>query len=235
MERIAEEEWEARLNGVKIDRSELNKVVMNYLFIEGYQEAAIKFAEESRLETPLDLRALADRTECRVAIQNGDVQLAIEKANEIDPLILDHNSQLFFHLQQQKLIELIRQNKIDAAIDFAQNELAPRGEENPQFLPELERVMALLAFENPRDSPLASFLDAAQRHQTASELNAAILASQCQSHAPSLPGLLAMLGWSQAQLSERCSFPHLNLSTGELLPDSEMERDDSQILSANNM
>ena len=43
---------------------------------------------------------------------------------------MDTNPRLFFHLQQQRLIELIRDGKIDEAIEFAQEELAPRGEEN---------------------------------------------------------------------------------------------------------
>jgi glucose-induced degradation protein 8 len=36
-------------------------------------------------------------------------------------------------LQQQQLIELIREDKIDEALNFAQDELAPRGEENVFF------------------------------------------------------------------------------------------------------
>ena len=44
--------------------------------------------------------------------------------------ILDTNPQLFFHLQQQRLIELIRNGKVAEALEFAQEELAPRGEEN---------------------------------------------------------------------------------------------------------
>ena len=44
--------------------------------------------------------------------------------------ILDTNPQLYFHLQQQKLVELIRVGKINEALEFAQEELAPRGEEN---------------------------------------------------------------------------------------------------------
>ena len=48
--------------------------------------------------------------------------------------ILDTNPQLFFHLQQQRLIELIRNGKIEEALEFAQEELAPRGEENVKHL-----------------------------------------------------------------------------------------------------
>lgn len=47
--------------------------------------------------------------------------------------ILDTNPQLFFHLQQQRLIELIRNGKVEEALEFAQEELAPRGEENVTF------------------------------------------------------------------------------------------------------
>ena len=44
--------------------------------------------------------------------------------------ILDTNPELFFHLQQQRMIELIRNGKLEEALEFAQEELAPRGEEN---------------------------------------------------------------------------------------------------------
>jgi len=40
--------------------------------------------------------------------------------------ILDSNPGLLFHLQQQCLIELIRKGNVDAAISFAQTELAPK-------------------------------------------------------------------------------------------------------------
>lgn len=43
-----------------------------------------------------------------------------------------------------------------------------------------ERTVALLAFEDARSCPVADLMDVAQRQKTASELNAAILASQCQ-------------------------------------------------------
>ncbi len=44
--------------------------------------------------------------------------------------MLDENPQLYFHLQQQKLIELIRKGQIAEALTFAQEELAPQGEES---------------------------------------------------------------------------------------------------------
>jgi hypothetical protein len=61
--------------------------------------------------------------------------------------ILDNNPALYFQLQQQRLIELIRAKKVDEALMFAQEELAPRGEEHPEFLSDLEETMTLLAYD----------------------------------------------------------------------------------------
>lgn len=47
-----------------------------------------------------------------------------------------------------------------------------------------ERTVTLLAFEDASQSPLADLMDVTQRQKTASELNAAILSSQCQVRTP---------------------------------------------------
>lgn len=150
--------------------------------------------------------------------------------------ILDTNPTLHFHLLQLHLIELIRNSHIPEALSFAQTELAPRGEEHPQFLKELERTMALLAFELPRmllasssstispptidssaapplamPSGIAELLDPHQRLKTATELNAAILTSQSHGKEPKLPGLLKMLAWGEELLHERGDFPRCTL------------------------
>ena len=50
----------------------------------------------------------------------------------------------------------------------------------PSLMRCAERTVALLAFEDVGASPVADLMDIAQRQKTASELNAAILASQGQ-------------------------------------------------------
>ena len=67
--------------------------------------------------------------------------------------------------QQQHLIELIRDKNIEEALDFAQTHLAERGEECPEILTELERTLALLAFEEPENSPFGELLHPSQRHK----------------------------------------------------------------------
>lgn len=68
-------------------------------------------------------------------------------------------------MQQQQLIELIRENNVEGAVEFASNHLAERGEEDPVVLHELERTMALLAFENPLNSPFADLLAPSHRQK----------------------------------------------------------------------
>jgi hypothetical protein len=53
------------------------------------------------------------------------------------PQILEEQQGLLFHLQQQRLIEMIRAGATSEALDFAREYLAPAGEEHPEFLEEL--------------------------------------------------------------------------------------------------
>ncbi|KAJ2492524.1 hypothetical protein GGI11_009073, partial [Coemansia sp. RSA 2049] len=106
------------------------------------------------------------------------------------------------------------------ALEFAQEELAPHGEEHPELLRELERTMALLAFDNvvsvsansagAHMSPLADLLDFAHRQKTANELNAALLAAHSQPKEPKLPALLQLLAWTQDQLDRKATYPRIN-------------------------
>ncbi|OVA13196.1 LisH dimerization motif [Macleaya cordata] len=214
---ITREEWEKKLNDVKIMKDDMNKLVMNYLVTEGYVEAAERFKMESGTEPHVDLATITERMAVKKALQCGNIEDAIEKVNDLNPEILDTNPQLFFLLQQQKLIEMIRNGKTEEALEFAQEELAPRGEENQSFLEELEKTVALLAFENASDCPVGGLLDISQRLKTANEVNAAILTSQSHEKDPKLPSLLKMLIWAQNQLDEKAVYPHINnLSTAML-------------------
>ncbi|GKA09030.1 protein GID8 homolog isoform X1 [Tanacetum coccineum] len=206
---ITRDEWEKKLNDVKIRKEDMNKLVMNFLVTEGYVDAAEKFRKESGTEPEIDLATITDRMAVKKAVQDGHVVDAIEKVNDLNPEILDTNPQLFFHLQQQRLIELIREGQVAQALEFAQDELAPRGEENPSFLEELERTVALLAFEDVKNSPVGDLLDLSHRSKVASEVNAAILTSQSHEKDPKLPSLLRMLLWAQNQLDEKAVYPRI--------------------------
>ncbi|KAH7883505.1 CTLH/CRA C-terminal to lish motif domain-containing protein [Phlebopus sp. FC_14] len=191
---------------------------MDYLVIEGYKSAAEEFSDEAGVTPPVDFDSIESRMVIREALQRGDVEEAITRVNDLNPEILDTNPALYFHLQQQRLIELIRQGRIAEALQFAQDELAPRGEESPEFLAELERTMALLAFDSSSSAPCAitDLLSPAQRMKTAGEVNAAILESFSQGKEVKLVQLLKLLCWGESMLSERADFPKIDLHEGLL-------------------
>ena len=94
----------------------------------------------------------------------------------------------------------------------------PGGEEDGGVLQELERTLALLAFEEPTSSPFSDLLLPAHRQQVASQLNAAILKAE---HSESIQSKLAvslrMLLWAQEELDKkRVRYPHMQLSSGEI-------------------
>ncbi|OCH90681.1 lish motif-containing protein [Obba rivulosa] len=213
---ILQEEWERRLHEVHVSKQDLNRLVMDYLVIEGYKSAAEEFSQEAGINSSVDFDSIESRMNIREALQRGDVSDAITKVNDLNPEILDTNPALYFRLQQQKLIEYIRQGRIEEALQFAQEELAPRGEESPEFLSELEKTMALLAFESSPQAPptISELLSPAQRMRTAGEVNAAILESLSQGKEAKLVSLLRLLCWGESLLEERAEFPKLDLNDG---------------------
>ena len=93
------------------------------------------------------------RIKIRDAVQAGRITEATSMVHQLYPELLDDVRHLFFHLQQQQLIELIRESKVEEALKFASEQLAEKGEESELVLEELERTLALLAFEDPEKSP----------------------------------------------------------------------------------
>jgi len=64
---------------------DLNKLVMNYLIIEGFKDAAEKFSQESGTKPPVNLESIQDRMVVRTAIQRGQIEEAIERVNDLNP------------------------------------------------------------------------------------------------------------------------------------------------------
>ncbi|XP_065072309.1 glucose-induced degradation protein 8 homolog [Rhopilema esculentum] len=196
-------EWLKEVQGVHFPRAEMNKLIMDYLITEGFKEAAEKFRGEASTEPHSAFDSLDERLKIREAVQSGNIEEAVTLTNFLNPEILDSRSHLYFHLQQQQLIELIRERKVEKALEFSQNVMAELSLENSQFLDELEKTMALLAYENPENSPFADLLNFSQRHKVASELNAAVLEADHQQTNSRLENLLKMLLWAQNELDEK--------------------------------
>lgn len=203
-------------------------MILNYLVIEGFKEAAEEFIEESGLDEfeevkQLDLGSIEYRLKVRQAIQGGQISSAVRELNNFDPEILDTNPSVYFHLKLQEFLEMIRSfrdsgdegstciDKVMGAIDFARENLAPIAQEQAggKYLEELEDAMSLLAAEMGATWPSASLLLPEHRLKTAKEVNSAILSSQAQPEVSKLPEILGLLQWAQNKLEERAVFPKL--------------------------
>lgn len=60
---------------------------MDYLVTNGYPAAANKFAAEANIQLKIDLQAIQERVDIRNAIHSGDIQVAVEKINELNPQV----------------------------------------------------------------------------------------------------------------------------------------------------
>lgn len=132
---------------------------------EGFKEAAEKFQQESGVGPTVELSSLDDRIRIRDAIQNGRIQEATDLVNQLHPELLDNDRYLYFHLQQLHLIELIRTGRVEEALQFAQDQLSEAGESDDNILCELERTLALLAFDEPHKSPFSDLLHPTHRQK----------------------------------------------------------------------
>uniref|UniRef100_A0A8D0SNL2 GID complex subunit 8 homolog n=1 Tax=Sus scrofa TaxID=9823 RepID=A0A8D0SNL2_PIG len=190
---ITKDEWMEKLNNLHVQRADMNRLIMNYLVTEGFKEAAEKFRMESGIEPSVDLETLDERIKIREMILKGQIQEAIALINSLHPELLDTNRYLYFHLQQH-LIELIRQRETEAALEFAQTQLAEQGEESRECLTEMERTLALLAFDSPEESPFGDLLNMLQRQKVWSEVNQAVLDYENRGRARSSPSSEARSG-----------------------------------------
>ncbi|GAB5357025.1 hypothetical protein AAMO2058_000338400 [Amorphochlora amoebiformis] len=212
--KIGMEEWTWLLDKQEISGRLLDEIVMNYFIVNGYKDVAMAFMKDSGLKPSVPLESVQDRMDIRKAVFEGNILKVIEKVNDLNPEILDSRPQLYFMLQQQRLIELIRQgpDKLAECLGFARRELAPRAATNEKFLEEMEKVMALLAFPEPAKSAVGYLLSFEQRQKVVDALNTAILTSQCQSKDPRLLFLLKKMVFLQGQLKDqmKVDFPSIS-------------------------
>ncbi|KRX00894.1 hypothetical protein PPERSA_09500 [Pseudocohnilembus persalinus] len=191
---------------------------MNFFLVEGYKDAAIQFQKESGTDiSKQDLESMEPRIQVRQLILQGKIDEAIEKVTQLDENLQENNKDIMFELKLQKLIELIKENKIQEAIEYAQKALLPMATENVQYLEQLEKVMSLLAYSEVEKAPASELVQNSQRINISSDINYELLKNtNSQEKESKLPALIKLLVWSQQRLAEKLSFPQiLDVSTGK--------------------
>ncbi|KJZ79417.1 hypothetical protein HIM_00886 [Hirsutella minnesotensis 3608] len=205
----AKHAFERRVEEVKTPKSDINALILDYLTMEGYPNAAAKFSKEANLQPQQDGASIRTRQEIQNFIHNGNIQSAIETLNELDPQILDDDKALHFSLLRLQLVELIRScnaagGDITPALTFATEQLGPRAPTNPKFLEDLERTMALLLFPQENLEPqLASLLNPDLRRDAADKVNRAILERHSARREAAIRHLVKLRAWAENTARER--------------------------------
>ncbi|KAI0482000.1 CTLH/CRA C-terminal to lish motif domain-containing protein [Xylariaceae sp. FL0804] len=190
---------------VKTPKSDVNALILDYLTVAGYPNAAAKFSAEANLQPQQPTSAIQTRQRIQTLIHKGEIQAAIEELNELDQSILDTDEPLHFALLRLQLVELIRVCNSGAgsdfgpALEFAEAKLGARAAANPAFLGDLERTMALLVFPatDSLDPAIASLLQPGLRREVADQVNRVILERQQQRKDAAIRQLVRMRAWSE--------------------------------------
>ncbi|EDW49407.1 GM16180 [Drosophila sechellia] len=179
--------WPHRMMSFQCRQADLNRLVMNYLVTEGYQEAAKRFMTEASVKPGPHMDTIGDRLRIQDAVRVGQVKYAMDLATRIYPRLFETDNYVFFHMQQLRLIEMIRDQKMEKAI--------------------MERTMGLLTFDRPEYSPYGELMYYSYRQKVAGEINAAMLRchedegkSKEEPMEPRMMFLIKLILWAQAKL-----------------------------------
>ncbi|XP_068647186.1 ran-binding protein M homolog isoform X1 [Aristolochia californica] len=166
-------------------------IVRSYLIHYGYEETLNSFDAASRATLPpvhvaqengfteeMEMYALNHRKILRQLIRSGEIDSAFVKLREWYPQLLQQKdtSTICFLLHCQKFIELVRVGHLEAAVNYARAELAKFFRDSP-LSSLLQDCIALLAYEEPQNSPVGHFLDMVQREAVADAINITILST----------------------------------------------------------
>ncbi|KAK4185931.1 CTLH/CRA C-terminal to lish motif domain-containing protein [Podospora australis] len=194
--------FEARVGDVKSPKSNINSLILDFLIMEGYPNAAAKFSMEANLGLKQEDTSILTRQEILHAIHSGNIEGAISALNELDPELLDMNPGLHFSLLLLQLVELIRESSggdIKPALDFATHKVAPRAATSEAHKKQFERVMMLFFYDDPKKlSPdLKALLSPDLRRITASKVNEAVLLRQDQRKEAAMRDLVRLRAWTE--------------------------------------
>ncbi|CAD8057409.1 unnamed protein product [Paramecium sonneborni] len=209
--KISAEDWHHNQNNIVIPKAKMNELVLNFFIVEGYRDAAIEFSKEAGIQlSNKELDKMIERIEIKKNILNGEIDSALEKVS------MSNNKQILFKLKMQKLIELIKNNELDQAISYAQNQIIEFLKDQPHLIDETEKAMSLLAYKDLGKCPLSHLTQNSQRIKVASEVNQQLFQDSQGNEQAKLTILMKILQWAQEILNSKLEYPCLiDISKGQ--------------------
>lgn len=127
------------------------------------------------------LGSIETRKKLFALVSAGKITEAMDLCNKEFPDVLSGDSpaslDVAFQLNCQQFIECVRSSAPDA-LQFAQNELGQYGQLNPKYCDALQDIVALLAYTDPLNSPVAEYLSQQRREDIATSLNSFVLSRE---------------------------------------------------------
>nr|AGE95580.1 hypothetical protein ECU02_1010 [Encephalitozoon cuniculi] len=209
------EEW---LSVVSVKVPDLNGLVLDYLMHEGLGDVAAEFAKD--VEIPFATSSFLDhRSRIRGAIEEGNIDMAISKINDLNSEIIDSNIELYYFLMEQKACEQAQATRGDSenmdgqkvfvlleeVLEFVRSELSSIVEENPSLGQHFEDLLEFVVFNSKKEAVVE------RRRRLAEYVNRCIL-EKYEVTENELKKILNGIVSGEKSLTEKYKFPTFNES-----------------------
>lgn len=168
---------------------DISKTFLQEIKNEQVDESLIKNFNKIESISSIDENNLKIRQQIRKYLISGDIDSSIKLTKLNFPKVFAQNEEILFKLNCNKLVQLIKDSKIDEAIEFGQT-LRSQYSEDPKFQEHLNDIFSLLAFEDPKKSEFGYLLNDDEILKISDELNSEILKSLGKSSISNLEKLI---------------------------------------------
>ncbi|KAI6246470.1 hypothetical protein HI914_05574 [Erysiphe necator] len=151
-------------------RTRLDRLMVDYLLRNGFQNSAVALAKEKQIESLVDVDTFVQMNKIRESLMNQSVTEALVWCHENKKELRRMESNLEFLLRLQQYIELVRtqdQSKLLESISHAKKYLHPYRASYPR---EVRQACGLLAFPPETRAPVYAILYSQDRWQILANL-----------------------------------------------------------------
>lgn len=223
-----------------VSRRLVDQIVHDFLNTQGFQQAATALEEESNLISKSTLRPrhsgvtqTDSRQELCNLILNGNLLESQKMISKIEPTFFDKNNELLFDIRLQQLVESIRKNEIESALDIAASDIGPLVSNDKLRLESIQNILSLLV-EDKSDNKI---MNEVNRLDLWNRVNQSMLANKVTTSEPgstqsALESIFHIGCWSERQITDYDST--YTPKTFEDFLQNEMKSPDEQKIVANN-
>jgi len=157
--------------------AELPKMILQYLIHYGYTKTATSFASSilPSFTTDTNFTSINERQLIMGFILDGQIDKATENIKKFYPVCLQSRKDIKFQLKYHRFIQMILTEPPETTILYGRKHFSF---DDPQVIKNhaiLEDVFSLLAYPDPRNSPISYLFSQQFREQLANAVNGAIL------------------------------------------------------------